>query len=473
MSIIKLFAFIMLFYNSCAFYHPPPLKGLQINRRLSLPSSAISRRWDVVDVTRIFALRETTQLESPTKVVKASASTSTEATSNIPQHSPVSTSSAETPQRPSIYNIGILLLVPLIWGTYSPLVKSLYSSTESLSTPPPPLLFSLLSYIVSFSTLSLAQQSGNRHQTQESAPMPTTDTSYPTKPKTSVLEWSAGIELGMYLFLGSTIQILGIQGTTATRAAILVQLTTILVPVLDSVLSRRAIDRSIWAACILAFAGIVFISGGDALWSGDGIQLEFLTSALSGNNIQLFDISGDLLVCFSAIFYSLHLVRLGQVAKRVNPVNLGRAKSLTEMFASATALTIAATFFTDASISATTSSSSSSMFSTGIQLQSFFTEFISHPMGQSQIFFLFAIMWNGVFSTALTTWAQTVGQQSVSATTANLVYSSQPMWAAVVSFLLLGDRETSLSFFVGCGLLAIALIIAILNSNNEAKESTL
>ena len=43
----------------------------------------------------------------------------------------------------------------------------------------------------------------------------------------------AGIELGLYNFLGTASQALGLQLTSATRASFLVQLTAVLVPVLS------------------------------------------------------------------------------------------------------------------------------------------------------------------------------------------------------------------------------------------------
>ena len=102
-----------------------------------------------------------------------------------------------------IVRYGILAMVPILWGTYTPIVKGLYSSIDQIAAPPP-VLFNLFSFIVSFSVLSSTKFT----------------TSKMVDIKTS--EIKAGIELGMYLFIGSFIQILGIQQTSATRASILV-----------------------------------------------------------------------------------------------------------------------------------------------------------------------------------------------------------------------------------------------------------
>ena len=57
----------------------------------------------------------------------------------------------------------------------------------------------------------------------------------------------AGFELGGYLFLGATAQLIGLRYTSAIRGAFIVQLTTVLVPLLEGIKRRRLPDR--WARC--------------------------------------------------------------------------------------------------------------------------------------------------------------------------------------------------------------------------------
>ena len=97
------------------------------------------------------------------------------------------------------------------------------------------------------------------------------------------VRWLAGAELGGYLFLGNCAQVLGLQWTTADRAAFLVQLTTIIVPVLEAGVQRTSLPARTWAACGLATVGV-------AVLSSDG-----LTGAA--------DLRGDALIVLSAFFY--------------------------------------------------------------------------------------------------------------------------------------------------------------------------
>ena len=63
----------------------------------------------------------------------------------------------------------------------------------------------------------------------------------------------AGVELGAYLFIGSCLQLFGLQYTTVGRAAFIVQLTTVVVPLLDAALNRRVPRIYELGACALAF----------------------------------------------------------------------------------------------------------------------------------------------------------------------------------------------------------------------------
>jgi len=79
------------------------------------------------------------------------------------------------------------------------------------------------------------------------------------------------------------------------------------------------------------------------------------------------------------------------------------------------------------------------------------------------LYVLFAVLWNGIFSTALTNWAQTYGQSRVNPTTANLIYSSQPIWGAVFAAVFLHDTTSygNSNFILGSVILGTSIISAI------------
>merc|ERR1712023_409312 len=104
---------------------------------------------------------------------------------------------------------------------------------------------------------------------------------------------------------------MGIQSTTAIKGSILVQLTTVFVPVLESVLGtyRRTLTPTLWVSCILAFTSVVMISTNGA-------------NSLEG--LLQFQ-QGDLMIILSSLFYSMHVIRLGKYAADVDPIRLARS----------------------------------------------------------------------------------------------------------------------------------------------------
>ena len=340
----------------------------------------------------------------------------------------------------------VLLLVPLVWGSYSPLVKNMYSNTE---LPPPAVLFNLMSYFVSFACLSLA---GLYSSSKSKEPQLDSDSDSDSADDSSVntmglgvttTELRAGIELGLYLYGGSTLQVMGIQQTTATKAAILVQCTTVIVPVLDSILNKRAISSRVWAACFLALIGVILV----------GVENPLSVFEENGQVGSVLG-TGDALICTATLFYSMHVVRLGRFAKEVSAISLARVKSGTELLVSAGVITLILEFGREAS--------------QGQELSDYVAFALQDPLGPSQSLVAFSVVWNGALATALTTWAQTFGQSAVSPTQANILYSSQPIWAAAFSYAFLGE-SLSTSSLAGVLVLASAILLASTTSSGEEE----
>ena len=373
----------------------------------------------------------------------------------------------------------VLALVPVIWGSYGPVVKGLYAAPDVVA--PPPLVFNLLSYVVSFAALTAARQllgpqpsttttgssSGSGSSITSTASTTSTTSTASTTSTTSttgtsgggggssIAEWRGGVELGLWLFMGSTVQITGIQQTTAINAAILVQTTTILVPLLDTLLvTRGPISPKLWISSAAALVGVITVSAGSSIsTSTSGTATAAADSAgacgdpwcaAEGLGAWLAEphvSNGDLLILLSAVFYSMHVIRLGRFAAQSEPVRLAQIKSLTELGASA------------AAIAALVVASPSGADAVGRYLSTT----LAAPAASGQLYVALAVVWNGFFSTALTTWAQSVGQRTVPPTAANLLYSSQPIWAAFFASTFLGEALGPQTVVGSCILLGAIL----------------
>ena len=107
----------------------------------------------------------------------------------------------------------VLLSVPVVWGTYVPVVRSLYD----FDPPIPGFLFSFAYFTVaSLSSLALV---ASQYSKNNDSSTPNNSSPFPPLPIT------AGAELGTYLFLGNCLQVMGLRSVPADKAGFLVQCT--------------------------------------------------------------------------------------------------------------------------------------------------------------------------------------------------------------------------------------------------------
>jgi drug/metabolite transporter (DMT)-like permease len=357
----------------------------------------------------------------------------------------------------------VLLLVPLAWGTYGPAVKSLYA----LEAPPPELMFNWMNYIVASSSLAavtamrpaLPLTPGADAADADADADAKADADADAKADADVSRAAvlAGLELGAYLFAGSTVQIFGMRYTSAGRAAFIVQLTTVIVPLLDAALNRRLPDRFVLAGCALAFAGVsVLLTDGSG--GGGALDLASVDWSLgpAGLVSQLLSTSagvGDALVGASALAYSLHVVRLSYHAPRLPPVVLARAKELSRLVYATVALGVGV------------------MLAPGQAdaLGAFVRSFTEAPSAAALA--LSIVVWNGLVTTAFPTWAQSYGQAAVSAGTAQVMYTSQPLWSALFGFLVLGETFSQQGAAGALLMFSAVVVVALAESRREEEAS--
>jgi len=312
----------------------------------------------------------------------------------------------------------VLATVPFLWGTYAPLLKFIYTTEEN---PPPPMYFNLMSYLASFCTMQLVEWS-------DFTVAPTLPINLLEK-SASIHLWRGGFELGVWLLAGSMLYIYGIQYTTATNAAILVQLSTVIVPVMESVLKACLPTWRTCVGCALAMVGVAMVIS----------HTESDTPHIVADTAI-----GDVLVIAASMFYSLHIVRLGSIAKYFPPIRLAKVKSLTQLSVAGLVLLV--------------------LLNTSTETQKELTLYFSET-GRSgyfpNMFILFCAFWNGAVCIGYTMWAQTFAQRMVSPTHASIVYSTQPVWAVIFSSILIHE---SLSFLNWTGIfiqLLACVIVAI------------
>ena len=210
----------------------------------------------------------------------------------------------------------------------------------------------------------------------------------------------AGLELGLWIGVGGTLQSLGLQATTADRAGYLVQLSAVLVPLAECLLNRARLSLATFAAMACSLLGVALL----VLTPGE--------AAAAAGKAALW--RGDALVAASSLFYSAHILRLGALAKRhADPLQLASAKA----FAS---LCVSVAMLAGLTLGAAP---------TGARL--------SLSLRRSA---LPTMLFTGTVTCAYPMWAQAYGQRAVRPSHAALIYSTAPLWNGLFAVLLLGQR---------------------------------
>ncbi len=210
--------------------------------------------------------------------------------------------------------------------------------------------------------------------------------------------WLAAIELGLSLWLGFAMQTIGLRYTTVDRSAFITCLHVIFVPVFVGLMGRR-VRWIVWLASLIALGGVYLLSH-------DG----------SPPN------RGDLWTLACAIVWAVYIARLENFTA-VLP-----SKPLT-----------AAHLFIVALLSA------------GWTL---FTGISHNPIPWHAIIYL------GLFATAATTWFQTLGQKWVSAPQAAVLYTIEPLWAALFGWIFLREK-LGIPGLIGGGMILAAAMLTI------------
>lgn len=190
----------------------------------------------------------------------------------------------------------------------------------------------------------------------------------------------SGILLGTMLGIGIVIQNYGIYITTASKSAFITGLMVIFTPIAQLIIERQLPKLG-------NIIGIIIVTVG----------LYLLTSPSGGINI------GDLLVLSSAAIFGVYIVFLDIHSKNKNPIHLSFIQ------VTMTALTAAMTVpFEEIQISSSNR-------------------------------LLASLLYMGIFAAVLTTYSQTRFQQDTTPTRAVIIFTIEPVIAAVLAYFLLGE----------------------------------
>jgi drug/metabolite transporter (DMT)-like permease len=219
------------------------------------------------------------------------------------------------------------------------------------------------------------------------------------------LKSRAGLILGMLLFLGFSLQTVGLQFTTASKSAFITGLMVIMTPVLQVIIEKRPPKLG-------NIIGIALVTVG----------LYFLTSP-EGSEFNI----GDLLTLGCALAFALYIVYLDVFSKDVAPEGLTLAQFL---FSGIAGLAIAVAIE---------------------PLEVIFTQGL-----------VIAILYLTVFATIVAIYVQTKYQKDTTPTRAAVIFSAEPVFAGIIAYVVLNEVIGALGL-LGGGLIVAGVLVSELS----------
>ena len=231
----------------------------------------------------------------------------------------------------------------------------------------------------------------------------------------------AGVAVGVFLFLGYAFQTTGLHLTTPSKSAFLTGVSTVLVPLLLIVIWRAHINPWRAAGIITAFVGLFFMT----VPPGRQGLADFA-------NINL----GDLLTIVCAFGFAFQIILVGRASQRFPFEQI----SVLQMATAALLTAIA-------------------------------TPLLEQPHMQLSALVVSAILITGILGTAVAFTVQAWAQQFTPATHAALIFTLEPVFAWLTSFIVLKER---LGMRAGAGALLIlagVLISELLGKVSRPEEA--
>lgn len=226
----------------------------------------------------------------------------------------------------------------------------------------------------------------------------------------SKLPWKEGFIAGLMFTIGFFSQTKGMLYTSPSVAAFLTGLLVVFTPLFEGVLTKKAPKIKIWISCFVALLGTYLLVGGD-------------------NSAQLI---GIILQLFSAVFFALHVVYLG---------NKSKLDSIAFVAVQCIFMCVFFGFFAS------------------------FNDTFTFP-GKG----LPAVLYLGILASAVGFSVQVKAQKVISPSEASIIFALEPVFAAIFSAFFLHEVVT-LRSLLGMILIFVATLVIDFNLSFKKKSA--
>lgn len=228
-----------------------------------------------------------------------------------------------------------------------------------------------------------------------------------------------GISVGSVMFAAYALQTVGITLTTISKSAFITGTSVLMVPLFMALFLKRIPDRSSLLGAFMAFAGLglMTLTGGSADVGAAG-------------SLNL----GDLLTLIAAVGFALYILAVGKYTTQVDSIPFAIVQLGTvAVFSGITSL----------------------LFETPIV-----------PTGSET---WFAILFLAIVCTSLAFIVQNVAQKYTTSTHTALIFSGEPVFAAMFAYVMIGE-VLGRNGVIGGGLILAGMLVAELNLVDKLKK---
>lgn len=226
--------------------------------------------------------------------------------------------------------------------------------------------------------------------------------------------------LGFFLFIGYAFQTAGLLYTTTSNAGFITGLSVVIVPYLSYFLLRHHISRFTWISALFAAVGLYLLA--------------FAGSGMNWNK-------GDLLVLVCAVGFALHIAYMGKYSAFYPSLPLACLQmAVVGLFS------LAASLFTE-------------------NIESFTS--LSGSLAAPEV--LIALLVSIGPTSAFAYWIQTVAQQYSTPSRVAIIFSTEPVFAALTGMLFAGEK-LGVWGAAGCFLILSGMLLAELKSSPQTVQ---
>ena len=239
--------------------------------------------------------------------------------------------------------------------------------------------------------------------------------------KTNKQTLIAGSVLGFFYFTGFTAQSLGLNLTTATKSGFITGTFVIFIPILQLIIEKRKPKWFNVLSVFFVLIGLIMLSS-----KGDNV-IDFIRQLGSDFN------TGDLLTLICAVLFAFQVVYVDVFTKKYDYLPM----VFVQLLITGLGGFILSYVFSISSLETVRLSINSTVIT--------------------------AVIYTAVFASILATVIQLKYQKTVTPTKAGIIFSIEPIFAAVFAYFLLSEKISNFGL-VGCVLIFIGVVVSELFS---------